>query len=235
MSQDDVDPRDFAFYERVAGRVAADQIVATYLDLTAKAFDACVHGFTGGRLSEKEGRCIGNVTKKYLAHHGRVTSRCVLRARRVWRVRRSQRHAAARAHAAGKGAATTTPPAARPCARCLSRPRCCSFTESQNSYTQAQLDAAEKARSEVRRGGAAAGERSAGRHRCVWPGTHTHCTPPAAAVSSVAAASQDRRVDGEERGARAGGGGRGARQQRRRGSGRAREMMRASCNTACYR
>ncbi len=82
MSHDnDVDPRDFAFYERVAGRVAADQIVATYLDLTAKAFDACVHGFTGGRLSEKEGRCIGNVTKKYLAHHGRVTARCVLRAR----------------------------------------------------------------------------------------------------------------------------------------------------------
>ena len=92
MSHDEVDPRDFAFYERVAGRVAADQIVATYLDLTAKAFDACVHGFTGGRLSEKEGRCIGNVTKKYLAHHGRVTARCVLRARRAWRVRRSQRH-----------------------------------------------------------------------------------------------------------------------------------------------
>ncbi len=124
-AHDDVDPRDFAFYERVAGRVAADQIVSTYLDLTAKAFEACVHGFTGGRLSEKEGRCISNVTKKYLAHHGRVTARCVA-TRLVAGVLR--RHARTRDGArsctdACASAATATPHRCR--ARALRLPHGC--------------------------------------------------------------------------------------------------------------
>lgn len=66
---------DVAFYERVAARVAGEQVVSTYLDLGATAFDACVHSFMSGAMSAKERKCVSAVSKKFLAHHARVTSR----------------------------------------------------------------------------------------------------------------------------------------------------------------
>ena len=69
------DTATYAFYERVASRVASEQTVSTYLDLSALAFDSCVHGFSGGRLSSAEAKCVNNVSHKYLAHYARVTQR----------------------------------------------------------------------------------------------------------------------------------------------------------------
>lgn len=69
------DELDYAYFQRVSTRVAAQSAIDTLLSLTHTAFDACVTTFTTNVITQSERACIEKVTKKYVASAVRVSRR----------------------------------------------------------------------------------------------------------------------------------------------------------------